>query len=162
MSANLSTDSKQVKQMLADLADVGKRRHVLAALYQGAQVYRKEIDRRVPRGETQFLSKNINAWRVPKRYQIDAEVPEARAGVIRNVFRLNKPRRVALTGRRFKHKSMRGSAAVVNAFYAKYLEGGTKKMSARPFIRPAYQAAQASAFAAIETNINKSITKLTK
>ena len=161
MSANVSADSKQVKQMLSDLADVGKRRHVLAALYQGAQVYRKEIDRRVPR-DTQFLSKNINAWRVPKRYQIDAEVPEARAGVIRNVFRLNKPRRVPLTGRRFKHKSMRGSAAVVNAFYAKYLEGGTSKMSAKPFIRPAYQAAQASAYAAIETNINKSITKLTK
>lgn len=161
MKIAAEVDEAQVKKMLADLADIGKRRHVLAALYQGARVYQAEIIKRA-HVDTGFLQKSISAWRVPKRHQVDPNVHEARAGVVRNVFRLNRPRRVALTGRRYKHKTMRGSAPVINAFYARYLEGGTSKMTAKPFVGPARQAAHAAAMSAIEANVTKSVQRLKK
>ncbi|MDW5417742.1 HK97 gp10 family phage protein [Iodobacter sp. CM08] len=161
MSADISTlGNAEIKQKLLDLADIGKRRHVLAALYQGAMVYRKEIEAKAPY-KTGFLKKSIAAWRVPKRYQLDQDIPEARAGIVRNVFRLNRPRRVPLTGRRAKSKKG-GHFAVVNAFYARYVEFGTSKMSAKPFIRPAYASAQSAAFAAVSNNISKAMARIAR
>ncbi|MCX7208184.1 MAG: HK97 gp10 family phage protein [Proteobacteria bacterium] len=162
MSDGLSVvGNAEIAQKLLDLADIGKRRHVLGALYQGAVVYRKAIEATAPQ-KTGFLKKSIAAWRVPKRYQLDQNIPEAKAGVVRNVFRLNRPRRVALTGRRAKNKKGSRRFAVVNAFYARYVEYGTSKMAAKPFVRPAYAAAQSAAFAAVSNNISKAMARITK
>lgn len=52
------------------------------------------------------------------------------------VFSSSKAAKAAGRKRRAKIRAVRG--AKTSAFYARYLENGTKKMQARPFLRPAF------------------------
>lgn len=48
------------------------------------------------------------------------------------------------------------------AFYARFLEFGTSKMAARPFLRPAYDAAQAKAAKAVSDRMTQEVQKALK
>lgn len=49
-----------------------------------------------------------------------------------------------------------------HAFYGRFLEFGTSKMAARPFLRPAYDAARAKALKAVQERMAVELKKATK
>ncbi|VVE49393.1 HK97-gp10 family putative phage morphogenesis protein [Pandoraea terrigena] len=48
-----------------------------------------------------------------------------------------------------------------DAFYGRFLEYGTSKMAARPFLRPAYEATKTAAAAAVDAVIQAKVKELT-
>lgn len=48
------------------------------------------------------------------------------------------------------------------AFYARFVEFGTSKMAARPFLRPAYDAARAQALQAVKQRMQQEVAKALK
>lgn len=48
-----------------------------------------------------------------------------------------------------------------DAFYGRFLEYGTSKMAARPFLRPAYEAKKSAAAAAVDAVIQAKVKELT-
>lgn len=49
-----------------------------------------------------------------------------------------------------------------HAFYGRFLEFGTSKMAAKPFLRPAFDAAQAKAVKAVQDRMNAEVKKVLK
>ena len=49
-----------------------------------------------------------------------------------------------------------------HAFYGRFVEFGTSKMAAKPFIRPAYDAARAKALQAVQERMAEEVNKATK
>ena len=62
-----------------------------------------------------------------------------------------------------KDKAMyRVSFNKTHAFYGRFVEFGTSKMAAKPFIRPAYDAARAKALQAVQERMNAEVQKALK
>lgn len=49
-----------------------------------------------------------------------------------------------------------------HAFYGRFVEFGTSKMAAKPFLRPAYDAARAKALQAVQARMAEEVKKATK
>ena len=49
-----------------------------------------------------------------------------------------------------------------HAFYGRFVEFGTSKMAAKPFLRPAYDAARARALQAVQERMAEEVNKATK
>lgn len=49
-----------------------------------------------------------------------------------------------------------------HAFYGRFVEFGTSKMAAKPFLRPAYDAARAKALKAVQDRMNEEVKKAIK
>lgn len=49
-----------------------------------------------------------------------------------------------------------------HAFYGRFVEFGTSKMAAKPFLRPAFDAAQAKAVKAVQDRMNEEVKKAIK
>lgn len=49
-----------------------------------------------------------------------------------------------------------------HAFYGRFVEFGTSKMAAKPFLRPAYDAARAKALQAVKARMNEEVKKALK
>ena len=49
-----------------------------------------------------------------------------------------------------------------HAFYGRFVEFGTSKMAAKPFLRPAYDAARAKALKAVQERMSAEVKKAIK
>lgn len=58
------------------------------------------------------------------------------------------------------HAAYRISWNKTHAFYGKFLEYGTSKMAARPFLRPGYDAARPRAISAVQTVMRAEVQKV--
>ena len=90
------------------------REHLDDALFEGAKVIQEAAQSRAPVGKTKKL----------------------RASIYAASFTKNNYKKTGKTDRRIKPK--KGTAVIAaGAFYAGWVEYGTRKMHARPFLRPA-------------------------
>ncbi len=106
------------RQMRA-LPDRVQNNILRSAVQSGAQEMVKEIRRRAPRGRKVLSSRSINSLRYgPMRKSIKAKRRSVKDGVVGSSIYMGK------------------------AFYWRFFEFGTKKMAARPFVRPAIEATQ--------------------
>lgn len=155
----VETKVKGLGELRAKLAELPRRlsRQVLEkGLTTGAQPMVEEAKSRVPvlaepdpRRRPGTVRKRIQARRVRPRTGMAATVIVGvrglSAGVVRN-YKIRKLRRVVSKGT--GAGVLRGVAASDNPndpFYWKFLEFGTSKMQARPFLRPAFEARKGEA-----------------
>jgi HK97 gp10 family phage protein len=124
------------QQMQALRADVAGR-IARAATAAGANVVRKAAQQRVP-VDTGNLRKNIIIKRLPKDYLTSAHIVTARKG--------------KLTARQT-------AAGLTDGYYGKFVEFGTVKMPARPFLGPAFDSTKQEAANAITERLAKRLAK---
>ncbi len=65
-------------------------------------------------------------------------------------------------GKKFGKLVQGKAAASIDAFYARFLEFGTSKMSARPFMRPAFDTEQPATIEAVRAYLAERIPKETE
>lgn len=115
---------------------------VRPAAQAGAQVFYEEVKQRVPVSAKAHKSgkKTYNPGTLRKAiYQAFAD---KESGDGRAMYRI--------------------SFNKTHAFYGRFVEFGTSKMAAKPFIRPAYDAARAKALQAVQERMAEEVNKATK
>ncbi len=108
-----------------------RKKHLRRAVRQGAALVRNEVRRNAPT-DTGRLRRNIKSR--SKR----GTRSTLRAVVTVNVARRKQGRE--LTGKFMSTGNRSANVAPNDAYYWRFLERGTSKMNARPFIRPAADA----------------------
>ncbi|HCI6749243.1 TPA: HK97 gp10 family phage protein [Klebsiella variicola subsp. variicola] len=147
MALNAKLDFKDLEALANDLQALSKaenRKVLSAATRAGANVIRDEARKRAPR-KTGKLKRNIVT--MGRRSQ---HPNEAVSGVH---IRGRNPK----TGN--SDNTMKASDPK-NSFYWRFLEMGTSKMAARPFIRPAFEGRMSEMERAIETKLVEAIDKV--
>lgn len=137
---------RELSDALKALPKKLERRVLNAALMTGAREIAKEAQIRAP-VDTGALRRNIRAR--PGR-PMDGHT----ASVIVNVRRLSS-RQVA----RLKQKGGRSAANAQDPYWWLFQEFGTSKMTARPFLRPAFEARKVSAAFTIKDALKRRIEK---
>lgn len=133
---------KELQSTLKDLPDRIGNNVMRSALRAGAQVIRKEAQQRVP--------------------VLQDEVPHRKRATVKNAIRIRRSRRdkvglfvgvKPLKGAQIaafkKGGGGKGSNNPNDPFYWTFLEFGTAKMAARPFLRPAFETKKGEALARI-------------
>lgn len=123
----------QMQGLKADVAG----RIARAATAAGASVVRKAAQRRVP-VDTGNLRKNIIIKRLPKDYLASAHIVTVRKG---------------------KLTAKQTAAGLTDGYYGKFVEFGTVKMPARPYLGPAFDSTKQEAANAIVERLSKRIAK---
>jgi HK97 gp10 family phage protein len=122
------------------------------ALFQAAKVVRDEAKRRAPKRSGQ-LRDNI----IAKRHRN----PKAVGATERYDIGLKGGTRKLANN--VRNRRARTAGAIVrtagSTFYGRFLELGTAKMSAKPFLRPAIEAKQGAAVEAFRVNFLKAVEK---
>jgi HK97 gp10 family phage protein len=166
------TGLANLKTNLQGLPEKLRRKVLVKALKAGAKVVLQAARQAVP------VLATASPYRTPglvkKRLTVRTSKAARQAGMVGvfvNVkpaegakYRTTSVRRVAglkITERKLKKASQRGAKSKLDPYYWRWLEFGTKKMTARPFLKPAADrlpealaAFEASAIPAIEA-INK-------
>lgn len=125
-----------------------------AALAKGAKVIRDEAIKRAPE-KTGNLRDNIIVKRDPKpQIYGAAEVywVGVKGGGRRKYANTRRNRRNRRTGQTYEVSG--------NAFYWRFIEFGTEKMKARPFLRPAFEAMYGAATETIITELKRGINAI--
>jgi HK97 gp10 family phage protein len=124
------------------------------ALHAGAKVIKQAArNSSAWSDDTGFLRENIVQFSAKKsETQYDAEV---RVGVRKRRTKRQGKRLAAARGRRQR----RQRKGIVTAYYWKYLEFGTSRMAARPFMRPAFEANKMDALNRIIESLRVQIDK---
>lgn len=138
MSFKGSFDSSRIKRHIDQLGNRAKDA-IRPAAQAGIQVYYNEVKLRVPVGSDVHYSGQTGSGR---KFTY-------RPGNLRNsIYQV------------YSDESVDGKKAVYlvsynksKAFYGRFVENGTSKMAAQPFIRPSYYAQRANALDAIRTEL---------
>ncbi|MBF0185464.1 MAG: HK97 gp10 family phage protein [Magnetococcales bacterium] len=137
---------KEASDALKQLPAKIQQNVLRSAVYAGAAVIRNEAKQQasaVTTTRTGTLKRAIAIIRNKKR----STGPMQAVKVI--VRRGKKLRKVGKTGKNLS----------ADAWYAHFIEFGTKKMRARPFMRPAFEAKKEESVAAIRDGLKKGIEK---
>ena len=125
------------------------------ALAKGARLIRDQSIANAPRA-TGLLKDNIIMVRDRKPNLIGASEAYS-VGVRRKAKRYSNTKRNRGKGRAGKTYMVEGTA-----FYWMFLEFGTEKMAARPFLRPAFESRKEEALAVITAELNAGIDRAVK
>ena len=139
-------------QLKAALQELPKRigRNVLrGAIGAGAAVIRKEAQARAP-VYTGSVAKGHPPPGTLRRSIYQTQVRELSSDT-RQVFRVGVRK-----GKQFRKQGKKGNLSQ-DAFYAHMVEFGTVKMTARPFLRPAFEARKSAAVEAIRAYLARRI-----
>lgn len=128
----------ELQRAMDELAEDMRGKVARAGLRAGAEVIRKLAEAKAPKG-TGNLKQNIVARRVRKP---DRAMEQA-----------------IVTVRRGKVTAKQKERGIDDAFYAYYVEHGTVKMGAKPFLRPAFEQGKEGAAEAIADRLRKRIEK---
>jgi HK97 gp10 family phage protein len=131
---------KELGAIMRNLSKEVNNRIARSATLAGAQVIKKEVIERAP-VDTGNLKKNIITKRKTKTPFTSEFLVTVR------------------TGKKTKKQIAQG---IGDAFYAKFVEYGTVKSAAKPFIRPAFEQGKESAAIAIVDRLKVGIAKATK
>ena len=156
MQAEVSiTGLNELRQRLKSLPQKMQGPAATRALQSGAKVIKERA-----RGttawsdDTGFLREAIVQFAARKsEHEFSAQV---RVGVRKR--RVKRPSK-RLTSARIR-RQRRGKRAVASAYYWKYLEYGTSRMGAKPFMRPAFEATKADAARRIGDSLREQLEKV--
>jgi HK97 gp10 family phage protein len=127
---------------------------IRTSLYSGAKLVREHARRiHTWHDDTGFLSQAIVSFPVKKNeHQYTDQV---RVGVRRR--RVKKPSKkfAGARGRRQR----RQKKTIITPYYWRYLEFGTSRMSAKPFLRPAFEAEKSDAAKRITERLREEVEK---
>lgn len=133
--------ARALKELPKRLARNGLR----ASVYAGAKVIRDEARLKAPVA-TKALGPNQQPPGTLKRAIIMKQIPE-KSDAQKQVFHVAVRR-----GKQYRKQGKKGTLSQ-DAYYAHFVEFGTVKMSARPFMRPAFEGRKNDAVEAIRTRL---------
>jgi HK97 gp10 family phage protein len=125
-----------LQEKLRQLGPRLSRNGLRSAVNAGAQVIRREVKARAP-SDTGTMQRAIYVKQIREK---SSDVQQTFFVGVRS-------------GKRFQKKGL-------DAYYWRYVEFGTRKMAARPFIRPAFEAKKSAAVEAIKAKLAERIEKL--
>ncbi len=126
-----------------------QRNGLRVSVYAGAKVIREEARVRAPVA-AQYLGPDQPPPGTLKRSIIMKQIPEL-SSLTRQTFFV-----MVRHGKKYRHQGKRGNLSQ-DAWYWRFLEFGTRKMQARPFLRPALEAKRREAVDAIKERLSLQI-----
>ena len=139
----------QLAKALRELPQRVARNGLRAAVYAGAKVIRDEAKLHAP-----VATGNLGANQPPpgtlKRSVIMKQIPEL-SGAQKQTFFVT-----VRHGKKYRKQGKKGNLSQ-DAWYWRFVEFGTVKMSARPFLRPAFDMKKHEAVTAIKTRLAQRI-----
>jgi HK97 gp10 family phage protein len=142
---------KELAAAMRELPDRVAKNALRSAVNAGATVIKKEAIRMAPE-DTGALKANLYQKQIREQSSIYKQVYYV--GVRRGVAKYAntaKNRRSGKAGQAYKNDG--------TTFYWKFLEFGTSKMAAKPFLRPAFEMQKESAVKAIGEKLDERIQK---
>jgi HK97 gp10 family phage protein len=141
----------ELERKLRQLAEKMQGKALRQATNAGAQVIKRAARARVP-VDTGLLKRNIVVGRSRRN--------SAKGRESYNIF-LKKEKRIYANTRANRRRNRVGKKYEVDgpAFYGKFVEMGTSKMAARPFLRPAFEASKQAAVDAVRLKLAEVIKK---
>jgi len=151
----MTDDFKQIKKLLSKLPTTLQQKIVVRATRKAALLIKKEAKNRVPI-RTGLLKKSIGIAKAKKK---DTPSDITRFYIIpKSVIRFTK--KITVNGQSGKLK------AKIYAYHAHFVEFGTKKMTAEPFLLPAAKATKMQVVSTFKEElygqIEKEIPKIAK
>lgn len=140
---------KELQQALKDLPDRIAKNVLRGSVNAGASVLKKEAQARAPM-YTGEVSQGHPPPGTLKRAVYQKSIQEL-SGLTKQTFFVGVRK-----GKKYQKQGKKGNLSQ-DAFYAKFVEFGTSKMSARPFMRPAFEAKKNEAVEAIKAYLQKRI-----
>ena len=154
MTVNI-TGLKELQQALNQLPLEIQKRPLRSAVSAGAKVILDEAIRRAPQGETGNLRKALY------RYRSRSQSGKGQETFLVGVRKGKKEYVDSAKNRRFgrvgKKYTVEGEA-----FYWRFIEFGTSKMPARPFLRPAFESKKNQAVETIKNRLAVAIENTAK
>lgn len=138
---------------------------IRAALFQGAKVIQTEAQRRVP-VRTGRLKANIIKLRDRNPRQAEGSPTEIYhigvrgGGAYGGRVRRRERRKVLAAGGSSQQASRAAANAWKDAWYWWFVENGTSKMPAQPYLRPAFDAKKDEVVRVFAAELDKAISKL--
>ena len=139
----------QLDRALRELPQRIANRGLRASVYAGAKVIRDEARSRAPKA-AQSLGPKQPPPGTLKRSVIMKHIRELSGGGRQTFYVLVRH------GKKFRNQGKRGNLSQ-DAWYWRFVEFGTVKMSARPFLRPAFDMKKNDALTAIKTRLAERI-----
>lgn len=137
--------SSDVEGALSRLGEAMGERALRAAAFEGADIIRDEVVQRAP-----VLTGLLKSDVLVKRLEEKSDGNQRQTYLIT----VRTGSRKYTNNRRNKQKNRAGkSYQVAAAFYWRFIEFGTSKMPAQPFMRPAFDATKQAARAAIKAKL---------
>lgn len=136
---------RELDRALRELPDRIANRGLRASVYAGAKVIRDEAKIRAPKA-ARSLGPNQPPPGTLKRSIIMKHVRELSGGGRQTFFVLVRH------GKKYRKQGKRGNLSQ-DAWYWRFLEFGTRKMRARPFLRSALEAQRREAVSAIKDRL---------
>jgi len=139
----------QLDRALKELPQRIANRGLRASVYAGAKVIRDEARSRAPKA-AQSLGPKQPPPGTLKRSVIMKHIRELSGGGRQTFYVLVRH------GKKYRNQGKRGNLSQ-DAWYWRFVEFGTVKMSARPFLRPAFDMKKNDALTAIKTRLAERI-----
>ena len=139
----------QLDRALRELPDRVANRGLRASVYAGAKVIRDEARAQAPKAAQSLGTKQPSAGTL-KRSVIMKHIRELSGGGRRTFYVLVRQ------GKKYRNQGKRGNLSQ-DAWYWRFVEFGTRKMAARPFLRPALESRRRQAVDAIKQRLTQRI-----
>lgn len=141
----------ELNQALSELPQRLARNVLRGSVAAGAAVVRQEARQRAPRYEGQVAAGHPPPGTL-KRAIYSAQARRL-SSLLQQVYQIG-----VVSGKRAK-RSGRKSGRAADAYYWRFVEFGTVKMAARPFLRPAFEAKKLDAIEAIRAYMAQRIPR---
>ena len=132
----------ELNRALRELPQRIANRGLRTAVYAGAKVIRDEARHRAPKAAQSLGTKQPSAGTL-KRSVIMKHIRELSGGGRQTFYVLVRQ------GKKYRNQGKRGNLSQ-DAWYWRFVEFGTRKMAARPFLRPALESRRREAVEAIK------------
>ena len=144
----------QLDRALRELPDRVANRGLRSSVYAGAKVIRDEARAQAPKAAQSLGSKQPPPGTL-KRSVIMKQIPEL-SSLTRQTFFVT-----VRHGKKFRKQGKKGNLSQ-DAWYWRFVEFGTRKMRARPFLRPALEAKRREAVQAMKDRLSELIEQEAK
>jgi HK97 gp10 family phage protein len=139
----------ELAKALRELPDRVAKNGLRVSVYAGAKVIRDEARLRAPKA-TESLGPNQPPPGTLKRSVIMKQIPEL-SSLTRQTFFVT-----VRHGKKYRKQGKKGNLSQ-DAWYWRFVEFGTPKMRARPFLRPALEAKRREAVQAMKDRLSERI-----
>ena len=144
----------ELAKALRELPDKVAKNGLRVSVYAGAKVIRDEARMRAPKA-AEVLGPNQPPPGTLKRSVIMKQIPEL-SSLTRQTFFVT-----VRHGKKFRKQGKKGNLSQ-DAWYWRFVEFGTRKMRARPFLRPALEAKRREAVQAMKDRLSERIEQEAK